>query len=189
MEAASKTMAALLDFVESCTDQGIYNKNTGSSRATAIKKFISALNIENQDVNDVNVGELVTRYANKFPGKLKPASLSVYQMRLAKSIEDFQQYTMSPANFKPQRNRSKVSKTSSVASAHNVSSNMITSNRDSALLEEANVNFSINPTMRLRLRSNVEVAISGLPVDLTPAESRRIKALIDVFTIANDKDE
>lgn len=50
----------------------------------------------------------------------------------------------------------------------------------------------INPTIRLALRPNVEIAITGLPVDLTQAEYDRIVALINVFTIkldnSNDQD-
>lgn len=53
-----KTMSTLLQFVEASTNQGIYNRNTGSSRVSTIRKIIYGLNLANTDIDDVDANEL-----------------------------------------------------------------------------------------------------------------------------------
>ena len=43
--------------------------------------------------------------------------------------------------------------------------------------------MKMQPTIRLQLRTNVEVNMTGLPIDLTAKEASRIKALIEVFAM------
>ena len=179
-------MSTLLQFVEASTNQGIYNSNTGSSRVSTIRKIIYGLNLANTDIDDVDANELVTRYAHKFPGKLKSASLNIYRIRLAKSIEEFKRYHASPADFKPQRHRIKKDTDASINSGQTTDKSKIVGIQDSldssVVINDA-ANETINPTIRLRLRPNAEIAITGLPIDLTPAEYNRIAALVKVFTI------
>jgi hypothetical protein len=189
------TMNSLLNFVENCTKQGIYNKNTGESRKGTIKKFLSAIDdLGQMDVNNIDVDDLVKRYANKFPGINKSVSLTAYKSRLTKSIEDFKSFQESPTSFKPHKNHIKNkastdSKSQSVKKPrYKESSQAATPKEEPGMLPsttiEPAISLSVNPTMHLRLRPNIDVAISGLPIDLTETECQRITALINVFTIS-----
>jgi len=182
-----KSMSSLMQFVENCTKQGVYNKNTGSSRVTAIKKFIDGLNIADTDIGDVNAEELVRRYANKFPGKLMPASLNVYRMRISRSIEDFKKYIESPDSFKPQRNKPGRKKNEvklvRQQSTETGAKHLNKHKHDPILpIFGETSNRKINPTLRLYLSPGVEAVVSGIPVDLTPLEAKKIKGMVDVLT-------
>lgn len=172
---------ALLDFLDYASEKGLMNPNTASSRKATAASMLSILEeAEVRDVRLLDVEDIYRRFANIHGRKYSPDSLRVYKSRLKNAIDDFVRYTGDPAAFKPATSgKGAKRQTAPKSDAANGTSTKMPPAVRTAVPEV----YERNPTLQtisipIPLRGTCVVTISGVPMDLTEQEAKRIANVI-----------
>ena len=93
--------AGVKDFLEFLADKGELNQNTAGGLKTACEKIFSALDDgERANLKGLDVAQAVRRFVNKNPKALAPASIGVYQSRVARALQLLDKFNADPGAFK-----------------------------------------------------------------------------------------
>ncbi len=183
----------LLDFLTYAEAKGLGNKSTLSSRRTTVAKVLGILDDhEKSDVRSIDLESAFSRFVNLEGTNYRPDSLQVYKSRLQSSVEDFLRYRANPAGFRMGRNSSPRStepkKASSTAKTGGGS------RRDTIQVGTKDRDLTRGPSSEPRhlphlpafdvpvpIRPGVVVTLTGVPLDLTEGEARRITKIVEAL--------
>jgi hypothetical protein len=168
-------------FLEYLGEKGLVPQATASARRTAAYKVLSVLSDdEAQDIIDLDVDHVMSRFDNLNPHQYTPESLQSYRSRLKTALSDFRAYAENPVSFKPNGKVKQRQKSTAVAT-------LDAKKRSTAMAQPAlAVGFSNAPVVDLpnvsqlpiQLRQNLIVRVFGLPFDLTKQEAQKIANIV-----------
>jgi len=179
--AQNRSREDLIRFLEYLGDKGLVARATASARKTAAAKVLSVLSEdEAQDVINIDLDQVMSRFDNLNPHQYTPESLQAYRSRLKTALEDFRSYSDNPVSFRltgQARSKGKkgdgrpkpVKRGATSESAHTPSP----AAQATPVVDLPNVN-----QLPIPLRQNLTVRIFGLPFDLTPAEAKKVANII-----------
>lgn len=179
-----KSLTGLLEFLDWTAEKGLMAKNTVGGRKAAASNVLGVLDPEEKgDVTAVDLDHAMTRFVNLHGRKYTTNSLNVYKSRTHAAISDFQKWLNDPLTFKPYSNKGdkKPVKPSQKAEKGSLPKGATGDNQGQSLpsiSQPASANVFPIP-----IRETVVVRIHGLPFDLTPAEAKKIAAVIQAMAM------
>ncbi len=94
--------ANLLQFIRQSAVSGLINPSTSVSRKKAAEQLLTQLNtIEKQDLRQLDVDELCSRFHKLQGSTIREESLEIYKNRLKATLEDFIAWVDDPVGFIP----------------------------------------------------------------------------------------
>lgn len=172
---ADRSRAALLEFLDYLSNNGLMNKTTAASRKAAANKVLGILDdAEAADISKLDLDAVMNRFHHLAGSNYTPGSLNTYKSRLGSAIDDFLRYQKDPLNFKPNvqttTRRSERPKTASV--------------REPEARAEPTAKAAVEPPpaavniLPIPIRPDLTIKIQGLPFDLTISEANKIANVI-----------
>lgn len=175
----------LFRFLDYVRAKGLMSPNTVESRKASANKVLGILDDEEaEDVTKLDLDEVVHRFGNLHGQKYTPDSLRSYKSRTKSAIEDFARYLENPLAFKPGVQR-REKKGSNGAPQKRTPHLVAQSAGTSAPVTErpAIVPAASSTILPIPLRADLTVHVQGLPFDLTPAEAKKIAAVIQAMAM------
>jgi hypothetical protein len=180
---SKRSREALQEFLDYLGDKGLMAKATAHARKAAANKILGILSDEEAaDVTAIDVDDIITRFSNLHGKKYTPQSLVTYKSRLRSALDDFDAYITNPLGFRPslQRREPRAKESRGAASATSASS---PETRSDPVSRPTHVPLAASNILPIPLRSDLTVHVQGLPFDLTPAEAKRIAAVIQAMAM------
>lgn len=181
-----RTLAALFRFLEYLREKGLMKSATVTSRKATVNKVFGILSdSETQDVTAIDIDDLMTRFINLEGQKYTPGSLNTYKARLNTTLDDFRSYLADPMGFRPSsapRNSGGKKGIKAKPSITQRNTPSTTQTVKSAASQSANLSATAN-ILPIPLREDLVVRIQGLPFDLTPAEAKKLAAVISAMAM------
>lgn len=174
-----RSLDDLLEFLDWMASKGFMAKNTAFGRKAACAAVLGILDPEErEDVTQVDIDQVMSRFTTLHGKKYAPKSLRVYRGRTQNSIEDFIRYKADPENFRAQAaagkntepNKPKKKKTATDTSSPSQAP------VSSTAMHSPNV-------YPIPIRADLVVRIHGLPFDLTRAEAERIANVVKAMAV------
>lgn len=175
-----RSLDDLLEFLDWMASKGFMAKNTAFGRKAACSAVLGVLDPEErEDVTQLDIDQVMSRFTNLEGKKYAPKSLRVYRGRTQNSILDFIRYKADPENFK------------ALASASKNHSETAKPKRKKAEGDNAapEPTPASSPPMHspnvypIPIRADLVVRIHGLPFDLTKAEAERIANIVKAMAV------
>jgi hypothetical protein len=171
-----------LDYVKA---KGLINPATVEARKASVNKVLGILDAEEaDDITKLDLDEVVHRFGNLHGQKYTPDSLRSYKSRTKSAIEDFSRYLENPLAFKPggQRRERKPVTDSPQRRVHQPVAQSVTTSPP-AIDRPAIVPAASSSIVPIPLRADLTIHVQGLPFDLTPAEAKKIAAVIQAMAM------
>lgn len=163
----------LESFLKTAETKGYTTGSVARQTKAALEKVKSWLSevgeLDTFSVSTDNLGELLTRYMQKYPENLSPGSSKVYISRLSKLIKNYEAFNSSPVTYKPSFTDSKR-KSLVISTPKSKQSDF------NALTSAPSGNFIV---INIRL-SNDRKAVLTLPVPFYEKDKASLKAYIDL---------
>lgn len=166
----------LLLFIRQSAVSGLINPSTSVSRKKAAEQLLTQLNpIEKQDLRQLDVDELCSRFHKLQGSTIREESLEIYKNRLKAALGDFIAWVDDPVGFIP---------------AHTEQPGTIQKNADrlpstaaEKAKEELTFNLPDNPTgiFPVPIRQDRVVYLQNLPLDLSGKEAQKIIAVVQAL--------
>ena len=168
-------------FLEYLGQKGMVPQATASARRTAAFKVLAVLSDEEaQDVINLDVDHIMSRFDNLNPHQYTPESLQSYRSRLKTALSDFRAYSENPVLFRPNgkvRQRHKVASVATPESRKKPQAVLATPSA-SGFSNTPAVDLPNVSQLPIQLRQNLIVRIFGLPFDLTKLEAQKIANIV-----------
>jgi hypothetical protein len=168
-------------FLEYLGEKGMVPQATASARRTAAFKVLAVLSDEEaQDVIDLDIDHVMSRFDNLNLHQYTPESLQSYRSRLKTALSDFRAYSENPVLFRPngkvrQRQKAASGATQESRKKHPV---VVPSAPPSGFSTAPAVDLPNVSQLPIQLRQNLTVRIFGLPFDLTKQEAQKIANIV-----------
>lgn len=178
--AEDGTARAFVEHWDWVSARGLLNRNTALALRAAAGRVlqIEGSDWESVDVRNLDVEELLGRFANLAKQDFAPQSLATYQSRFRKALSLYAEYLNNPAGYRPHlRGRATAAAGIPVAppdrgrSARSTISSRVSSAKGSAMVKYP---FPIRTGVLAELL---------LPVDLRPDEAGRLGAFITSLAV------
>lgn len=177
--ADGRSLPEFMDFLVSLGEKGMIPQNTAIGRRAAAQKVFTALTeVEAADVTQIDIDDVMIKFANLNRGKYTPESLRSYQSRLRNSLSEFSEYCDNPLSFRPKRRVKAVRFKRPTVEVESGSLEQTTSPIDARPQVDTVQHRPAVQVLPIALRSDLTVQIAGLPFDLTPAEAKKIANII-----------
>ena len=171
-----------LDYIRA---KGLMSPATVEARKASANKVLGILDErEAQDVTALDLDAVIERFGNLRGKNYTPDSLRSYKSRTKSAIDDFARYLENPLAFKPgvQRRDKRASNGAPQKKVHHLEAqNLVTSSPE--LGRPAIVPAASSTILPIPLRADLTVHVQGLPFDLTPAEAKKIAAVIQAMAM------
>lgn len=179
---ASKSRAALLEFLDYLARKGLMNKTTALSRKAAVNNVLGILDEEEaDDVSILDLDDAMMRFRNVYGMKYTPDSLSTYKSRVKSSIEDFLSYRENPMAFKVGRSTNGKKAVDRHKSGESRTSELVAKQLP---LTVERATPSASPTiLPIPLRADLIIYIQGLPYNLTSSEASKIANVVKAMAV------
>lgn len=171
------TRDRLMEFLKQSAMAGFINPATARSRRTAAEELLTRLtDEESEDLRQVDVDELCSRFHKLQGSSIRPETLKLYNNRLKSALTDFFAWSEDPDNFvsvggdsRSLRKRSDVERTRRSA--------------EEKALEEIKLGAPETPAeiLPVPIRPDLVVFIQNLPLDLTSAEAGKICRVVEAL--------
>lgn len=171
----------VMEFLEYMATKGLAKKSTMSSRRVSCSKVFAILDDEQrEDVREIDLEEIMARFANISGSNYTPDTLTVYKSRVAKSIEEFLRYKQNPAGFKLSstvRTRKRLRPEGREEEASEPASGGEDSPQEGGggNSEIQTIDFPV------ALRPGCIVRVCGIPTDLTKNEASKIANVVSAM--------
>lgn len=181
---SSKSLHALLEFLDWMGKKGVMPKNTVAGRKAATGKVLGVLEPEKlTDVTTVDVDEAMNRFFNLEGKGYTTQSLNVYRSRTNASINDFKAYLADPLSFRP--NTNKIPKTSEGNGKKKTKAIHKPPVSEVEIPSVASTTYSTaTNVLPIPIRPDLVVRIQGLPFDLTALEAEKIAAVVKAMAMS-----
>lgn len=174
--------SSLLTFLEYAERKGLMNKRTAQSKKNSVGSIVEILDEhEKIDVRELDVDQVLERFANIQGPNFTPVSLTSYKSRLASSIREFVRYKDNPLTYSSKKNK-KLKRPKASSTSLSRASNSVPSQSKINALQPADTVLSQH-VFPIPLRNNCVVKIAGLPFDLTEAEAKKIGAVVSALAL------
>ena len=163
----------------------LMSPNTVESRKASANKVLGILDgDEAEDVTKLDLDEVVRRFGNLHGQKYTPDSLRSYKSRTKSAIEDFARYLENPLAFKSgfQRREKKPANGAPQKKAHHLVAQDVTTSPP-VIDRPAIAPAASSTILPIPLRADLTIHVQGLPFDLTPAEAKKIAAVIQAMAM------
>jgi hypothetical protein len=183
MESVDTSGKALVDFWRRAGEKGDVNPNTASSYRSACLQALSVLDDwQSIDVRTLDPEAVMRRFVNKNSAKFKQVSLQAYARRWPIALKSFLEFADNPTTWKaPASDKPPTPREPSLKEPEQEVSFAASFSRAMAAPTAAGLVEYPFPLREGRL------AYLRLPVDLRPAEVKRLTAFMN--TLAMDSDE
>ena len=176
MEQKNYSEINLLQFLRKSAVSGLINPSTSVSRKKAAEQLLTQLNtIERQDLRQLDVDELCSRFHKLQGSTIREESLEIYKNRLKATLEDFIAWVENPVDF--------VSSHSDQPRAFQKNADRLPSTAAEKAKEELALNLPDNPTgtFPIPIRQDRVVYLQNLPLDLSSKEAQKIVAVVQAL--------
>lgn len=177
MSHKSYSEEKLLEFIRHGAVSGLINPSTAVSRKKAAEQLLPQLNlIEKQDLRQLDVDELCSRFHKLQGSTIREESLEVYKDRLKVTLLDFIAWIDDPGGTLPsQREHSR-------AAGRNFAKKLAPT-REELAKEELTLNLPTKPAdiFPIPLRENLVVYLQNMPLDLSKKEAQKIVAVVQAL--------
>ena len=173
MEQKNYSEINLLQFLRQSAVSGLINPSTAVSRKNAAEQLLTQLNtIERQDLRQLDVEELCSRFHKLQGSTIREESLEIYKNRLKAALEDFIAWVDNPIDFVPGH--------SNQPRANQRNADRLPSTAAENAKEELALNLPDNPTgiFPIPIRQDRVVYLQNLPLDLSSKEAQKIVAVV-----------
>lgn len=167
---------AFLKFLRQSAVTGIVSPATARSRKLAAEHLLIQLKPhERSDLRLLDVDELCTRFHKLQGSTIRPENIRIYNDRLCSALKDFISWTEDPAGFHSVEGE----KTEAI----------LVAGRDTPGQAEAREQLALNPPRSphdifpIPIRENLVVYLQNVPLDMTPAEARKIAAVVHALAL------
>ena len=182
LDETGKVASDLLEFVSEAQRMGIYPGNTAYGLKAAIRRVAPVLTEQEASSLETfksHLEAIFQRAFNLSKGKVNARSLAVYQRRLLRLINEYEQYGQTPQAMSGWKRKGKVSV--GVRSERRIVSQSRIGSAELDAADDAKSSPSMH-RLEVSLRPGVR-AVLMLPFDLTEDEAKRIKTMIDASVI------
>lgn len=181
--STNRSRQDLIEFLDYMANKGLAPKATVAARKAAVTQILGILNEdEAKNIQGLDLNAVMARFSNLKGKGYTPASLSTYQSRTKKAIDDFLSYSDNPLAFKPNGQiREKKQKTSEHISDQTKKAGSQTDVSSSQPIRHTPQNDTSLP---IPLRADLTIHVKGIPFDLTKAEATKIANVI--IALANE---
>jgi hypothetical protein len=166
----------LLKFIRESALNGLINPATSVSRKKAAEQLLTQLNtVEQQDLRQLDVDDLCTRFHKLQGSTIREESLEIYKSRLKAALKDFIAWVDDPIDFVP-------CYTDHVGSAQKNADRLPRTAAERAK-EELALNLPDNPTgiFPVPIRKDRVVYLQNVPLDLSKKEAQKIVAVVQAL--------
>jgi len=178
MDQKDFSEANLKQFIRHSAVSGLINPSTSVSRKKAAEQLLTQLNtIEKQDLRQLDVDELCTRFHKLQGSTIREESLEIYKTRLKATLQDFIAWVTDPVHFTPSQ--------AEYPRATQKNADRLPSTPTERAKEDLALNLPDKPTgiFPVPIRQDRVVYLHNIPLDLSSKEARKIigvvKALVD----------
>jgi len=183
--SSKRSLKDLQLFLDYLGDKGLMAKATAQSRKAAATKILGILtDDEAEDVTQIDLDDVVSRFGHLHGRQYTPQSLVTYKSRLRSALDDFQAYLVNPLSFRPslhaREKKAPTSRETSRPTAVNNSQQPPLAPRPSAAPMMAD---NIVP---IAIRADLTVYVQGLPFDLSEREAKKISSVILAMALPGD---
>lgn len=178
MESDHYSVEGLLDFLKQSAIAGILNPATARSRRRAAEQLLSQLSPEETaDLRCLDVDDLCSRFHKLQGSSIREETLSLYNSRLKAALADYFSWVEDPDGFVPAGAESRPLRKRSEAAQRTVT-------EEELALEQIRLSAPQMPAdlLPVPIRPDHVVYIQNLPLDLTPAEARKIARVIQALS-------
>lgn len=165
------TREGLLRFLKEAAMAGHLNPATARSRRTAAEQLLTQLTaVEAQDLRQLDVDELCTRFHKLQGSTIRPEAITVYAGRLQAALEDYLRYLEDPEGFAAVGGDARQLRRRSDA---------VRSEEERALEGiRLGVTDGRSDILPIPIRPDHVVYLQNLPLDLTPAEADKVARVV-----------
>jgi hypothetical protein len=182
--AENFSIQELNKFLDYLRAKGLMKAESVAARRAAVNSILGILTPEEaKDVRDLNLDDVVVRFANLKGSGFKPESIRVYKSRVSASIADFLDYRKNPVTFKASGSGQRVSSSPKRESKDEKGS--VAKNKNEA--SERSEFTADEVVFPIPLRPNLVVKLVGVPGDLSKREASKISAVI--MALAQDAEK
>lgn len=182
-----RSREAFLAFHDYLGKKGLVPTGTAQARKASANKVLAILEPdEAEDVTQIDLDDVMKRFANLHGSDYSPGSLKTYKSRVGASLDDFRSYVSNPMAFRP---NIKTRQTTKKASTDSIGA----SDRSTSAEEPRRAQTSSAPSsiggpeiLPIPLRPDLTVRIQGLPYDLSAQEAKKIANVIQAMAMAKD---
>ena len=168
--------ANLLQFIRHSAVSGLINPSTSVSRKKAAEQLLTQLNtIEKQDLRQLDVDELCTRFHKLQGSTIREESLEIYKNRLKATLADFIAWVDDPVHFRPGH--------TVYAGAKQKNADPRAMSAEDEAREEIALNLPDKPTdiFPIPIRQDRVVYLHNVPLDLNSKEAQKIVAVVQAL--------
>ena len=165
-----------LAFIRHSAVTGLINPSTAVSRKKAAEQLLTQLNLtETQDLRQLDVDELCSRFHKLQGSTIRNESLEVYKDRLKVTLQDFIEWTDDPGGF--------ASRQKEKATMHKKGDKQKIPTREELAREELTLNLPARPAdiFPVPIREDLVVFLQNVPLDLTRKEAQKIIAVVQAL--------
>ena len=173
MEQKNYSEINLFQFLRQSAVSGLINPSTSVSRKKAAEQLLTQLNtIERQDLRQLDVDELCSRFHKLQGSTIREESLEIYKNRLKAALKDFIAWVDNPIDFVPRH--------SNQPRSNQKNADRLPSTAAENAKEELALNLPDNPTgiFPIPIRQDRVVYLQNMPLDLSSKEAQKIVAVV-----------
>jgi hypothetical protein len=173
MTQKNYTEEKLMEFIRDCAVSGLVNPSTALSRKKAAEQLLTQLNVvERQDLRQLDVDDLCSRFHKLQGSTVRPESLEIYRQRLQAALDDFIAWTDDPNAFTPVHKAQRA--------GYRKPGEKHSPTREEKAKEELVLNLPEKPTeiFPVPIRDDKVVYLQNVPLDLTKKEADKIVAVV-----------
>ena len=175
-----ETGKTLIDHWSWAAEKGVMNRNTAAGLRAACVQVLGVLdNPEQQDISNLDIEDLLTRFQNLRKQNFKPQVLEAYKRRFRNAVKSYKEYLDNPGTWRPANQEKSGASERRRRSSNTIEPAAVISG--SPRSHPAPVDGT-SEEYRLPLRPSVMARLI-LPVDLTREEATRIKVFVDMLVV------
>jgi len=176
MAVKDYSQQAFLEFLRQGAITGITKPATARARKLAAEHLLIQLKPDERlDLRLLDVEELCSRFHKLQGSTIRPETIQLYNERLSSGLTDFISWTSDPVNFQSIEGEKKEA--------------VLVAARDTPDQARAREELALNPPRSpydifpVPLREDLIVYLQNIPLDLTPAEARKIAAVVKALAL------
>ena len=173
------SQTAFLKFLRQGAVTGITSPATARSRKLAAEHLLIQLKShERLDLRLLDVDELCSRFHKLQGSTIRPENIQVYKERLCSALKDFVSWTSDPAGFQSVEGEKPEA--------------VLVASRDTQGQAQAREELALNPPRSphdifpIPIRDDLVVYLQNVPLNMTPAEARKIAAVVQALALPEE---